>query len=131
MTLNQLHAGLSNTAVLFIGVIGVWALLLRLRSRPLNPSWYGAAVVGEVILVLQGLLGAVMYFQGLNVMLARPFMHILYGIVAIVTLPASYSYFGHLEDDRVKTLAMAVTCFFLWGILLRANSVALYPLPPM
>ncbi|RIK50742.1 MAG: hypothetical protein DCC57_11525 [Chloroflexi bacterium] len=131
MALTQLHAGLSNTAVLFVGVIGVWALLLRIRSRPLNPSWYGAAVVGEIVLVLQGLLGTLLYFQGLDVMLARPFMHILYGIVAVVTLPASYSYFGHLEDDRVKTLAMAVTCFFLWGILLRASNVAQYQLPPL
>ncbi|MCC6169863.1 MAG: hypothetical protein IT329_21780 [Caldilineaceae bacterium] len=129
--MTQLHAGLSNTAVWFVGLIGVWALLLRFRSRPLNPSWYGAAVVGEIVLVLQGLLGALLYFQGLDVMLARPFMHILYGIVAVVTLPASHSYFGHLEDDRVKTLAMAVTCFFLWGILLRAGNVAQYQLPPL
>lgn len=128
MGLTQLHAGLSNTALLFIGALGIWALLLRIRSMPLNPSWFGAAVMGEALLVAQGLLGALLYFQGLDVLLARPFMHVLYGIVAVVTLPASYSYFGNLEDERVRTLAMALTCFFLWGILLRASSVAQYPL---
>lgn len=131
MALTQIHAGLSNTALLFIGLIGVWALLLRFRSQPLNASWFGAALVGELLLVVQALVGALLYFQGLHVMLARPFMHILYGIVAVVTLPASYSYFGNLEDERVRTLAMAVTCFFLWGILLRAGNVAQYELPSL
>ena len=125
----QLHAGLANTAVLFIAAIGLWALALRFLSRPLNASWFGAAVVGELLLVAQGVIGAVLYFQGLNAALPRPFMHVLYGIVAIVTLPAAYSYFGNLEDDKVKTLAMALTCAFLWGILLRATGVATSPPP--
>ena len=120
MELTQIHAGLANTAVLFIAAIGVWALVLRFRSQPLGASWSGAAVVGEVLIVAQALLGTILYLQGDGAMLARPFMHILYGLVAVVTLPAAYGYFGSMEDDRVKTLAMALTCFFLWGILLRA-----------
>ncbi len=129
MELTQVHAGLANTAVLFIAAIGVWALVLRFRSQPLGASWSGAAVVGEVLIVLQALLGTLLYFQGQSVLLARPYMHILYGLVAVVTLPAAYGYFGSLEDDKVKTLAMALTCFFLWGILLRAANVAAFVAP--
>ena len=129
MELTQVHAGLANTAVLFIAAIGVWALVLRFRSQPLGASWAGAAVVGEVLIVLQALLGTLLYFQGQSVLLARPYMHILYGLVAVVTLPAAYGYFGSLEDDKVKTLAMALTCFFLWGILLRAANVAAFVAP--
>lgn len=129
MPLTTIHAGLSNTAVLFIAVIGVWALVLRFMSRPLDSSWYGAAMIAELLLVAQGVIGGLLYLQGYGGMLARPFMHILYGVVAVVTLPAAWSYFGHLDDDRVKTLAMALSCFFLWGILLRASSVAQFALP--
>ncbi len=131
MPLSQIHAGLANTAVLFTAALGIWALALRLTSRPLGSSWYGAAVVGEVVLVLQGLIGALLYLQGLDAALARPFMHILYGAVAVVTLPAAYGYFGNMEDEKIKALAMAFTCFFLWGILLRASNVAQYvgPIP--
>lgn len=86
-------------------------------------------MIAEILLVAQAVIGATLYFQGYGVVLARPFMHILYGVVAVVTLPAAWSYFGHLEDNRVKTVAMAVSCFFLWGILLRANNVAQFALP--
>jgi hypothetical protein len=129
MPLTQIHAGLANTGVLFIAAIGLWALFLRFTNRPLGSSWFGAAVVGEILLLLQGIIGGVLYLQGLDAALARPFMHILYGAVAVVTLPAAYGYFGNLEDEKIKALAMAFACFFLWGILLRASNVAQVALP--
>lgn len=122
--LREIHDGLSNTATLFIVALGVWALLYRFRSRPLDSSWYGAAIIGELLLVVQALLGVVMALQGLTVMLPRPYMHILYGVVSVITLPAAYSYFGSLEDENAKSIALALACFFLWGIVLRAASVA-------
>ncbi len=124
MGLSQIHAGLANTAVLFIAALGIWALALRVMRRPLDSTWFGAAMIGELLIIGQGLVGSLLYFQGLNVALPRPFMHILYGVVAVICLPAAQSYFGNLEDEHVKTLAMAATCAFLWGILLRASFVA-------
>lgn len=126
MTLNQIHAGLANTAVLFIGIIGVWALILRFRARPLDGAWYGAALVGELLLLAQGAIGGILYLQGFDGMLQRPMMHILYGVVAVITLPAAYAYFGQLEDEKIKSVAMAFACLFLWGILQRANQVVSY-----
>jgi hypothetical protein len=124
MALTEIHTGLANTAVLFIAALGLWALLLRFTGRPLNSGWFGAALMGEILIVGQALLGGILYLQGLDSALVRPFMHILYGIVAVICLPAAQSYFGNLEDENTKTLAMAATCFFLWGILLRASYVA-------
>lgn len=124
MSLIEVHSRLANTASLFIGILALWALFLRIRGRGLDGSWIGAAIVGELLLIAQGLLGGYLYLIGLGAALPRPFLHILYGIVAVVTLPAAYSYFGHLEDERVKTLAMALTCAFLWGIVQRASYVA-------
>ena len=129
MGLVQIHAGLANSATLFVAALALWALYLRIRSVPLGAAWYGAAVVGELVIIAQGLVGTILYFQGLGAVLPRPFMHILYAVVAVVTLPAAYSYFSSLEDEKVKTLAMALVCAFLWGILLRAASVA-QVLPP-
>ncbi|MCC6456741.1 MAG: hypothetical protein IT328_17435 [Caldilineaceae bacterium] len=124
MSLAQIHAGLANTTVLFVAALGIWALLLRFMSRPLNSGWFGAALMGEILIIAQGALGGLLYLQGLDTALARPFMHILYGVVAVICLPAAQSYFGNLEDENTKTLAMAAACFFLWGILLRASYVA-------
>ena len=130
MSIIEIHARLADTATLFVGFIGVWAIFLRIRSQPLNGSWYGAAIVGELLLVAQSLLGVYLYYGlGLGVALPRPFIHILYGVVSIITLPAAHSYFGQLEDEQVKTVAMAAACLFLWGILLRATQVAHYAGP--
>lgn len=127
MSFLEIHARLTNSAILFIAVVGIWAAFLRFRNQPLNASWFGAAVVGELLLVAQVVIGVYLYLgMGLGAALPRPFLHVLYGIVAIVTLPAAYSYFSQLEDENVKTVVMAATCFFLWGILLRASQVAQY-----
>lgn len=128
MSLNQIHYGLADTATLFIGILAVWAVIQRVRSRPLDGSWYGAAILGELLLLAQFVIGAILYFQGFDAVLQRPLLHILYGVVAVVTLPAAYAYFGQLENENVKTVAMAVTCIFLWGILQRADQVV-YMIP--
>lgn len=124
MGLLEIHGGLANTAVLFIAALGIWALAMRFMSRPLDSTWFGAAMIGELLIIAEGALGGILYLQGLGSSLPRPFMHILYGVVAVICLPAAQSYFGNLEDENVKTLAMAATCAFLWGILLRAAFVA-------
>ncbi|MCL4858812.1 MAG: hypothetical protein KJZ93_05370 [Caldilineaceae bacterium] len=124
MSLVEIHSRLADTASLFIGILTVWAIYLRFRGGKLDGGWIGAAVVGELLIVGQGLLGGYLYLIGLGAVLPRPFMHILYGVVAVLTLPAAYGYFSNLEDDRVKTMAMALACAFLWGILQRASYVA-------
>ena len=130
MSLPEIHARLTDTATLFIAVVGLWALYLRIRSRPLDGNWIGAAVIGELLLIGQALLGTYLsLFMGLGVVLQRPFLHILYGIVAVITLPAAYGYFGQLEDENTKSVAMFVTCLFLWGILLPAAQSAYFPAP--
>jgi hypothetical protein len=124
MSLIEIHAGLARTASLFLAVLAVWAILLRIRTRPLDSNWYGAAVIGEILLIAQFLLGWVLFFQFGGGALPRPYLHILYGLVAVIALPAGYAYFSRLEDEGVKTVAMAVTCIFLWGIVSRATNVA-------
>jgi len=124
MSIVEIHHRLSSSATLFMGVLALWALYLRFRAKPLDSNWFGAAVIGEILLLAQALIGVYLYSQGTGAALPRPFLHILYGIVSIITLPAAYGYFNTLEDEQVKTLAMAATCFFLWGIILRAGYVA-------
>lgn len=128
--LPDVHSRLALTATWFMLLIAIWALVQWLRNRPLGSSWYGAVVIAELTIVVQGLLGAWLYLgMGLGGELPRPFMHILYAIVAVITLPAAWGYFGNFPEERVRSLAMAATCLFLWGILQRAASTAVY-LPP-
>ena len=129
MPITQIHAGLANTASLFVAILAIWALLLAIRSRPLDGGWLGAAMIGELLLVAQFSLGWVLWFQGYGAALPRAWIHILYGTVAVITLPAAYTYFSSIKENRVQTLAMFAVCAFLWGIVARAGQVVYLQLP--
>ncbi|MCB0098533.1 MAG: hypothetical protein KDE50_32445 [Caldilineaceae bacterium] len=124
MSLVEIHARLANTASLFLAVLAVWAIISRVRTRPLDSNWFGAAVIGELLLLAQFILGWVLYFEGYGVVLPRSYLHILYGAVAVIALPAGYMYFAQLENENVKSIALAFICIFLWGIVQRAGYVA-------
>ncbi len=131
MILIDIHARLANTVVLFVAGLAIYAVFLRVRNRPLDGSWLGAAVIGEVLILVEFALGVWLYIQVGGGSLARPWLHILYALVAVLSLPGGYAYFSQLEDEGVKTVAMAAICIFLWGIALRASTVALsVPVPP-
>ncbi|MFO7633803.1 MAG: hypothetical protein R6W76_14760 [Caldilinea sp.] len=119
----EIHRGLANSATMFVAILAVWAFVLRLRSRPLDGAWFGAAVIGELLLLAQFGIGWILWFEGLGSVLPRAWIHILYGVVAVITIPAAYAYFSKIPDPKVQTLAMSLTCFFLWGILLRSSQV--------
>lgn len=123
MSIFELHAGLARTSSYFLAILALWAIFLRVRSQPLNSNWFGAAVIGEVLLIAQFIVGWLLFAQVGGGGLPRPYLHILYGLVAIITLPAGYAYFGRVDDEGVKTVAMAAVCFFLWGIVARAGAV--------
>jgi len=125
VSLSIIHAGLAQSATLFAIALGIWAIFLRIRSRPLDGNWYGGLAVGEILMVAQFALGWILYGQGLGDDLPRAFVHILYGAVAIITLPAAYVYLSKLEDENTKTLLFAIVCFFLMEVVIRARDVAL------
>jgi hypothetical protein len=131
MSVVEIHTRLADTAMLFVAILGLWALWLRIRGQGLEGGWLGAAMIGELVIVVEALLGGYLYWQGLGVVLPRPFLHILYGLVAVLALPAAYAYFGNLEENRAKTMAMFWVCLFLWMALLRAAQVAPVTAPGM
>ena len=124
-SLSNIHRGLAQSGILFFIALGLWALWLRIRSRPLDGSWYGAAAIGELLMIAEFLLGWLLYGQGLGGNLARAFVHILYATVAVITLPAAYLYLSRLEDENVKTILFAIVCLFLMEVIIRARVVAL------
>ena len=128
MSILQVHAAIANSAALFLAVLTVWAVIQFLRSAPLGPSWFGAAVIAEILLVIQFLIGWVLFFEGLQAG-PRPWIHILYGTVAVITLPAGYGYFDKIDNPKVQSLAMALACAFLWGIVQRAGQVITMAVP--
>ncbi len=119
MSIIEIHARLANTCSLFLGALTLWAFFLWLRKQSLSGGWFGAMVIYEALVIVESLLGGYLYIQGANAMLDRPWLHILYGINAIVILPAAYMFFISIEDERAKALAMALIGVFAWWMLQR------------
>jgi hypothetical protein len=120
MTVAFLHERLASAALLFFLVAGVWGLVAYFRRRGVGAEHWGILAIGELLLLLQGALGALLWLEG-----QRPGrgIHILYGIVAVITLPAYYAYTKG-QDDRRAALAYGLICLFLVGIAMRAATTA-------
>jgi heme A synthase len=119
--LSLLHARLADTAMYFALALAIWGFLRFFRGQGVDGSYLGAVVVGEVLMVAQGLLGGVLLALGLRPM--NTSIHILYGVLAIISFPAFYA-FVEGRDSRREMLMWALLALFVFGLTIRARDVA-------
>lgn len=117
--LNILHSGLSNTLLLFLLALGVWGFWNYLRGDGVTGSYWGALAIGEGLIVVVAVIGIVLYLLGGQP--ARGILHILYGIVAVISLPSAF-FFTRGRSDRPEALIYAVMALFLAGITYRLQT---------
>src|SRR6187399_159740 len=117
-TLAFIHDRLSITVLLFMIALGFWGLWNYLRGEGLTGSFWGALAVGELLILLEGLLGATLFLGGHRP--ARSAIHILYGIVLVMSLPAAFFY-TRGRNSRAETLIYAIVALFLAGVSIRAR----------
>lgn len=115
--IEPLHGRLALTAVFYTLVMAGWALVLALRGRGLDGNYLGAIVIGELLLVLQVLLGLFLMLRGAGV--ERTWLHILYGALAALIWPFLFTY-TRRQPGRRESILFAAGSLFLWGLILRA-----------
>jgi len=120
MSLLEFHSRLGTTAMLFALGLGLWGLVLFFRKQGPNGSYLGGLAIGEVVFIIQAVLGGVLYFTGFTL---SNMIHILYGALGILTLPAAFAYTRGATNRR-ESLIYAIICLFLFGVALRAISTA-------
>lgn len=116
-----IHARLQIAFMLFMLAIGIWGCVLFFTNRTISGDFWGALVIGEGLVFVQALIGVVMYLGGLRP--GRDLFHILYGIVAVVSIPGTFA-FTRGRDNRFEALIYGLLGFFLVGIALRARTTA-------
>lgn len=117
MSLTFIHGRLANTVILYCLALSLWGFWRYFRKQNVDSSYWGALVIGEILILLQGILGAYMWlFEALRP--ARG-LHLLYGIVSVLTIPAVYA-FTRGRDERRDMLIYGASMLFLFGIALRA-----------
>jgi hypothetical protein len=109
-----LHNQLATTMLYFMFVCGVWAVIGSFRGG-ISGSLAGALVLGEGLILLQGVLGIILYLTG-----HRPAqgLHFLYGVAAAVTLPGIYSYVKG-RSSRAQALSLGLGALFIVGLAIR------------
>lgn len=112
----NLHRVLSNTTWLFFLLIGIWGMYRAIRSYGVDGSYLGAMAVGEILFVVQALLGVILLFGS-----ASPgrSVHLLYGVFAVVAMPGLFAYLRG-DDSNNAQWAYAIMTLFLFGVALRA-----------
>lgn len=119
MAIIDVHTALSRTIWMFYLALGLWGLYRAIRRQPVDGSYLGALVVIQLVVLLQGLLGGVLYLQG-----GRPIrtsIHILYGVFSIVFLPGMFAYMRGDDSNRAQWV-YALTTLFMFGVALRTIS---------
>lgn len=119
MFLSQLHSSLATTMILFMLVCGLWGIVGAFGGG-LSGSLAGSLVIGEGLILVQGLLGVLLYATG-----ARPAqgLHFLYGLSAAITLPGIYSYARH-KPPRQQALLFGFGALFIVGLAIRGITTA-------
>jgi len=113
----QFHARLANTVVLYMLLVSLWGFWRFFRKQGVDSSYWGGLVIAAILPLVQALVGVMMLLMGLTP--GRGLMHILYGVVAVITIPGVYFY-TRGTDDRPTLLLYATATLFLAGIALRA-----------
>ncbi len=114
--IGELHRVISLSSVIFLGFIGIWGFIRAIRDNGVDGSYMGALVIGELLLILQALLGLIMVIDG-----ARPgrTVHFIYGAFALVALPGLFAYLKG-DDTNQSQWYYAIAALFLAGVAVRA-----------
>jgi hypothetical protein len=82
---------------------GFWGFI---RKNGVSSSYWGALIIAEILILGQGALGTILYFIGLQP--ERGGMHVLYGIVGSLGIPAVLIFTKGRNDRQTLFVYTAV-----------------------
>ncbi len=115
-TIVFIHSRLALTAILFAPAMGVWAAWSYFRGRGVNSNYWGALVIGEILVLAQGVIGVVLVLTGHT---PTDVLHFLYGVLVALAWPGVYVY-TNARTGRSEAALYALVSFFIFGLAVRA-----------
>jgi hypothetical protein len=112
-----LHQGFARAFLIYSALMAVWGLFLYVTGHNPSGGYLGALVLDEGLALVQGVVGLILRTQGHA---PHDPLHYLYGVVAVVALPAAY----FLSDEgatRRDSLYFGLAGLFLVGVAIRAT----------
>lgn len=118
MTLVTFHDRLANTAVLYVSIMALWSFWRFFRKQKMDSNYSGALAIAEFLIIVQSVLGLIIALTGGYTRLERPPMHLIYGAVSLLTIPALFLY-TRANDRYQVMLVYAISLIFLAFIIWR------------
>jgi hypothetical protein len=106
---------MATTVLLFMVAAGLWGMFSFARGESLSGSLAGTLAIGQVLIVIQGIFGGLLYLDGLR---APTSVHYLYGLTAILVLPFLWSY-AKDRHPRQSLLLYSLSALFIAGLAIR------------
>ena len=122
MDITSIHALIARALVTFTLIAGGWGLVEYFRKHEISPSYWGIIVVGNLLTVAQAAIGLWLAL-GPDQKPVREWVHVLYGVVAVLWIPIfnfANGYFNKKQDKVTETLILAIISLFEFGVALRA-----------
>lgn len=110
-----LHDRLANTVMLFFLFVGLWGLFEYIRGGVLGGSVAGALIIGQVLVLVQVLLGVALLADGIK---PGQSVHYLYGASAVLVMPFAWSYMRE-RAPREGLLIYSLVALFVFGLAIR------------
>lgn len=123
--LSFIHSRLALTTIMYALALGIWAAWSYFRGHGVNSNYWGALIVGEILILGQGIIGVVMVITGL---LPADLLHFLYGVLVAGSWPAVYIY-TNARATRSEAAIYALVSFFIFGLAIRAMMTGGVPTP--
>lgn len=117
----EVHRVLSNTIWMFYLAIGLWGLYRALRGRAVDGSYFGAVAVIQIVIVVQAILGVILYLSGARP--GRELVHYLYAAFGVVFLPGLFAYLRGDDSNQAQWI-YALASLFMFGVILRIIGTA-------
>jgi hypothetical protein len=109
MSLNTAHGQLSEAVAFYTLGLGIWGLLNFARRQEVSTGYWTALVIGELLVMTQGMLGGALWAQGHQ---PAQGIHVLYGAVTALGIPVVYvstrGREGHTESLAYGGVALLV-----------------------
>jgi len=115
-TITFIHGRIAQSVVLYSLILGVWAAWNYFRKQDVEGSYLGALVIGEILMIGQGILGGIMVIGGT---MPGNLVHFLYGFLVALCWPGVYVY-THARVGRAEGAIYAIVSFAIFGLALRA-----------
>ncbi len=125
MSLSDFHGQFATTSLLYLLIVSLWSFWRFYRKQGANSSYWGLLAIGEILIIVQVLLGVYLWIIGLRP--ART-IHLLYGALIPVLIPGAYFYTKG-RSGRAEMLVYGTTTIIIVGLLVRATFTGEVSLP--